>query len=164
MLRVGVLSDTHGHYDERIEQLFMGASHIVHAGDIGKAVPAIIGRLELIAPVTAVTGNIDWNTPLDALYPLNTTLTVGGARIFVQHIGDLPTRFFPQLPRPLPQVAICGHSHIPLVQTYNGVLFINPGSTSRPRHAQEPTVAFLDIDDSGAAHAEIVPLVMTRWL
>lgn len=162
MLRVCVISDTHGVYDERVDRLFVGATRIIHAGDIGNARPPIIERLELIAPVTAVTGNIDWNTPLD-IYPLSTTVEVGGVRIFVQHIGGKPAEFARHLPTPAPAVAICGHSHIPLIEERGGVLYVNPGSASRPPMDREPTVAFLDIED-GAVKAEIVPLVMTRWL
>ncbi|MBA3470693.1 MAG: metallophosphoesterase family protein [Herpetosiphonaceae bacterium] len=162
MQRICVISDTHGAYDERVERLFVGASHIIHAGDIGRATPPIIGRLELIAPVTVVTGNIDWNTALD-IYPLTAQVTVGGVQIFVQHIGGKPAQFLRELPNPLPQVAICGHSHIALVEEYRGVLFVNPGSAGQPRFGAEPTVAFLDIAD-GTVKAEIVPLLMTQWL
>jgi putative phosphoesterase len=162
MQRICVISDTHGKYDERVDRLFVGASHIIHAGDIGPARPAIIERLELIAPVTAVTGNIDWNTPLD-IYPLTATLEIAGVRIFVQHIGGKPAQFFRELPSPLPAVAICGHSHIALVERYKDVLFINPGSSGQPRFGAEPSVAFLDIED-GQVKAEIVPLVMANWI
>lgn len=157
-----MISDTHGKYDERVDRLFVGATHIIHAGDIGPARPPIIARLELIAPVTAVTGNIDWNTALD-IYPLNVEIALGGVRIFVQHIGGKPEHFGRELPASRPMVAICGHSHIPLVETYQGVLFVNPGSASQARFGTEPTVAFLDIED-GQAKAEIVPLAMAQFL
>ena len=162
-MRVCIISDTHGIYDKRIDRLFVGASQIIHAGDIGKSSPAIIDRLELIAPVTAVTGNIDWNTAQD-IYPLTTTVTLGGVSIFVRHIGGKPAEYFPLLPQPLPQIAICGHSHRALIEEYQGVLFINPGSTTLPRYGAEPTVAFLDIADDGSFKAELVPLIMAMWI
>lgn len=162
MLRVCVVSDTHGAYDERIEQLCVGATLIIHAGDIGRAFPPIIDRLEALAPVLAVTGNVDWNTSLD-IYPIEATTTVGGVRIYVRHIGGPPRKYLTMLPKQLPQVAICGHSHVPLVEEHAGVLFVNPGSVAQPRGGNEPTLAFLDIE-KGRAKAEIVPLVMTRWL
>lgn len=162
MERVCVISDTHGAYDERIDKLFVGAARIIHAGDIGPATPAIIARLERIAPVTAVTGNIDWNTALD-LYPRSATVTVGGVSIYVTHIGGKPKDFARALPQPAPNIAICGHSHISLVEEYWGTLYVNPGSAGQPRFGAEPTVAFLDIED-GQAKAEIIPLVMADFI
>lgn len=52
-----VIADTHGLFDPAIAQHFQHADHIVHAGDIGK--PMVIERLKDIAPVTAVSGNVD---------------------------------------------------------------------------------------------------------
>lgn len=164
MQRICIVSDTHGKFDSRIEQLFVGAARILHAGDIGRAQPPIIERLSAIAPVTAVTGNVDWNTALD-IYPINTTIELQGIRIMIQHIGDIPKRWHRQLPQPLPHVVICGHSHIALIEEYQGVLFINPGSASQPRgQISEPTVAFLDIQENGEFHAEIIPLKMAEFI
>ena len=56
-MKIGVISDTHGYLDPRVESLFQGVDHILHAGDIGYA--SIILELEFIAPVTAVNGNND---------------------------------------------------------------------------------------------------------
>ena len=163
MQRVCVISDTHGVYDQQVDKLFQGATHIIHAGDIGLRLPTIITRLEAIAPTTVVTGNIDWNTPLDDLFPLQAAVAVAGVTIFVQHIGGKPAEFLTLLPQPLPRVAICGHSHIPHIETYHDILFVNPGSAGPPRFGREPTVAFLDIEQ-GTVTAEIVPLAMARWL
>jgi len=51
-MKIGVISDTHGHHDPCIATLFDGVEHILHAGDIGSS--SIILGLETIAPVTAV--------------------------------------------------------------------------------------------------------------
>jgi hypothetical protein len=57
MTTIGVISDTHGHLDPRVFELFAGVDHILHAGDIGS--PGGVLQLEKIAPVTAVAGNCD---------------------------------------------------------------------------------------------------------
>jgi len=62
-MTVGLISDTHGFWDDHIPGLFAGVDHILHAGDIGA--PSILVGLECIAPVTAVMGNCD-GPPLDA--------------------------------------------------------------------------------------------------
>ena len=33
--KIGVISDTHGHLEERVKEVFAGVDHILHAGDIG---------------------------------------------------------------------------------------------------------------------------------
>ena len=56
-IRIGVIADTHGLFDPAIVRHFQGVDHILHAGDIGKR--SVIEQLQIIAPVTAVSGNID---------------------------------------------------------------------------------------------------------
>ena len=65
-MRIGVISDTHGHLDPRAAVALRGVAHILHAGDIGD--PAIIGTLAAIAPITAVYGNVDIGTALGRRY------------------------------------------------------------------------------------------------
>jgi len=60
-LKIGVISDTHGYLDPRVEKIFAGVDHILHAGDIGFSV--LIVELEFIAPITAVLGNNDEGLP-----------------------------------------------------------------------------------------------------
>ena len=43
--------------DPAIRRHFRDVDHILHAGDIGKR--SVIEQLEQIAPVTAVSGNVD---------------------------------------------------------------------------------------------------------
>ena len=60
-MRIGVISDMHGLFDQAIVRHFAGVDHILHAGDIGKR--EVIARLEEIAPVTVVSGNVDGFEP-----------------------------------------------------------------------------------------------------
>ena len=48
-MRIGIISDTHGHLDPVVRTLFQGVDHILHAGDFGFA--SILLELEDIAPV-----------------------------------------------------------------------------------------------------------------
>ena len=54
---IGIISDTHGVFDPKIPGIFKTVSHILHAGDIGDL--RVLQQLERIAPVTAVSGNVD---------------------------------------------------------------------------------------------------------
>ncbi len=57
MERIGILSDTHGCWDDRYAVHFSDCDEVWHAGDIGDY--AIIEKLQDIVPVVnAVAGNI----------------------------------------------------------------------------------------------------------
>jgi putative phosphoesterase len=154
-MRIGVISDTHGLLPSQAMETLQGAEQIIHAGDVGRQ--EIISRLETIAPVKAVTGNIDWGGPLDLVYPKILSFTVGGCRIFVKHVGDKPVRWSQHLPQPRPDVAICGHSHIALQEMYEDVLYLNPGSAGQARFGRGLSLAILTIE-AGQARAELVSL------
>jgi putative phosphoesterase len=65
-MKIGLISDTHGHLPGKVHDAFKTVDLILHAGDIGSQ--DIINELETIAPVYAVHGNIDgW--PLRKIYP-----------------------------------------------------------------------------------------------
>ena len=76
--KIGIISDTHDHFDPQVREIFQGVDHILHAGDIG--LPWIIMELEDIAPVTAVTGNTD-----NGIEFKDTELVQIGARRFLIH-------------------------------------------------------------------------------
>lgn len=148
-MRVGVIADTHGFFNPRVPACFAGVAHIIHAGDIGGE--AVLERLRALAPVTAVTGNVDWGGPLGGAYRGVEQLELAGHRIYVTHIGDKPSRLIDALPDPPPHVYIYGHSHIPLVQQLRRVLFLNPGAAGKPRFGRQPSLAILDLTEAPSA-------------
>jgi putative phosphoesterase len=81
-IRIGVLADTHGLFDPAIAKHFRAVDHIVHAGDIGKR--TVIAQLEELAPVTAVSGNVDGYEKSG--YPSETVIELSGVRIAIRHI------------------------------------------------------------------------------
>ena len=82
VLRIGVISDTHGLLRPEVEGQFAGVAHIIHGGDIGS--PDIVAGLERTAPVIAIRGNVDTGRWADA-YPETRMITLGGCRIYVVH-------------------------------------------------------------------------------
>ena len=148
-MRIGVISDTHGFFDPRILRHFDGVARIIHAGDIGGE--AILERLRELAPVTAVTGNVDWGDPLDRCVRRVEQIELAGCRLYVTHIGDAPARLAQRLPDPRPHVYIYGHSHIPVVEQCDGVLFLNPGAAGKPRFGRQPTLVLLELGAEPAA-------------
>jgi len=154
---IGVLSDTHGDLHPGVLPLFKGAGVelILHAGDVGGY--SVIGELSRIAPVMAVRGNVDTYGKASEL-PDEERIIREGVDIYMTHIGGKPELWLPKLPDPKPQVALCGHSHIALLEELGGVLFLNPGAAgTKPRFGRPLMAALLTVQD-GSASAEIFDL------
>ena len=149
---IGVVSDTHGHYDPLLDDLFAGAELIVHAGDIGVGV---LERLSRLAPVTAVLGNTDSPEALPDV-ALEAEVDALGLRIMVCHIrADLL-----RLRDPVAEgfdVVITGHSHRAAVEWRRATLLLNPGSAGRSRFGMSRSAALLT-RGSGRPHLRIVTL------
>lgn len=152
MLRVGLISDTHGLLRPEAEAFLQGSDFIVHAGDIGGQ--AILDSLARIAPVTAVRGNND-HQPWAAHLPDSEWLQIGGLTLLVLHdLAELDVD-----PRGAGiSVVITGHSHRPEVEERDGVLFVNPGSAG-PRRFSLPISAGELLIDGAQRTARIQVLV-----
>jgi len=140
-MRVGVISDTHNFFDERIIEIFKGVDYILHGGDVG--LPWLITRLEEIAPVTAVLGNTDSGIPLR-----ETEIVQLGERKFLIHHIVNPRAAHEEIGRRItrekPDVVVFGHTHKPFSQTIDGVLYLNPGYAGRTRFNMPRSVAILE--------------------
>ncbi len=134
MLRVGLISDTHGLLRPEAKALLHGCDYIVHCGDIGA--PEILDELAALAPLTAVRGNNDIGAWADRL-PETQILEVGALCLYVIH--DLAQIDIEPVAAGV-QVVVSGHSHQPSVEERSGVLFVNPGS-SGPRRFRLPIAA-----------------------
>lgn len=140
-MRIGVISDTHGHLDDLVESLFRDVGAIIHAGDIGKV--EVVDRLEAIAPVIAVEGNNDWFN----LFPTERVEELAGRRILIRHIFGEASKIgsdeLELIARALPDIVIFGHSHRPYVESFGGTILFNPGSAGAARAQLPRTVGLL---------------------
>ena len=141
-MRIGVISDTHGYLTSQVVKSLEGVDLIIHAGDIDT--PDVLEMLKEISPVKAVRGNMDRGKWADVL-PQEEYVTIGQIVIFTLH--DLYRLDLDPAAAGIPAV-IYGHSHRPHKETIDGVVYINPGSASQPRHSYPPTVAIISIRDS----------------
>lgn len=153
-MKIGVISDTHGHLDPRVEKIFQGVEHILHAGDIGYA--SIILELQFVAPVTAVLGNTD--TDLD--YRLTETVELARKKFLVHHIVNpwaLAETMGHRIAKERPAAVVFGHTHKKFAETVNGVWYFNPGYAGKPKFGAERSVAILHCDEKEIRH-EFIPL------
>ena len=132
-IRIGVIADTHGLFDPAIRRHFRGVDHILHAGDIGNR--SVIEQLEQIAPVTAVSGNIDEDGR--TVFPSEAVIELAGLRIAIRHIlyegGKLTKDGRAFLDREQPDLCVFGHTHQPKVEWLSKTLLFNPGSAGPKR-------------------------------
>ena len=145
-MKIGVISDTHGHLDPKIPKLLAGVEHILHAGDVGP--PWLILELETIAPVTAVLGNNDAGLDLRE----TEIVELGGRKFLVHHIVDLrsPDGLIQRrIVRERPDAVIFGHTHKPHSEMVGRTLYFNPGYAGKPRFALARSVAVLHCGENG---------------
>jgi putative phosphoesterase len=149
---LGILSDTHGLLRPEALTALRGVDHIFHAGDVGDS--AILTALLRIAPVTAIRGNIDTHGPCADL-PATETIELGGSLIYMLHsLADLDLN--PAAAGIV--VVISGHSHKPLIETRNNVLYLNPGSAGPRRFRLPITVAHLHVIPDNPPTATLISL------
>jgi len=149
MMRIGIISDTHGLLRPDAIEHLAGSDYIIHAGDIGA--PAVIDRLRGIAPTTAIRGNVDAGAWANE-YPDTEIVVLSGRTFYVLHnLNEIDVD-------PAASginVVVSGHSHRPKIETKDGVLYINPGSAGPRRFKLPIALACLTISDR-----RIVPQIL----
>ena len=129
-----------------------GSELILHAGDLGTA--EVLRALKRIAPVVAVRGNVDLEPWAKRLRKAEFTECAEKSFYILHRIVDLDLK---------PEAAgiaavIFGHSHQPLIEWRDGVLFFNPGSAGPRRFSLPVTVGRIEIVD-GELRPEIIQLL-----
>ncbi|MBK6543028.1 MAG: metallophosphoesterase family protein [Flavobacteriales bacterium] len=164
MSRIGLLSDTHGWLDPRIQEHFAGCDEIWHAGDLGGV--ALLDELRgwfPKKPIRAVWGNIDDATVRRAV-PEHQRFELDGVRVWMTHIGGRPPRYDPTVLQELrsapPTLFICGHSHICMVKFDPALkmLYMNPGACGRHGWHVMRTVLRFTLEAGQVKDLEVVEL------
>ena len=161
MKRIGVISDTHGYFDERIAVHFKDCDEIWHAGDIGSL--TVTDALREIAPLRAVYGNID-DASVRREFKANVRFNCEGKDVWITHIGGKPY-VYNKVTRPImqtnpPDIFVCGHSHILLVQYDKRVncLCLNPGAAGIKGFHKVRTLLRFTLDAGDIRDMEVVEL------
>lgn len=161
MFKVGLLSDTHGYWDDKYATYFSACDEIWHAGDIGSDLLA--ARLAALKPLRAVYGNIDGGA-LRLQYPKVAHFTVEEVKVMMTHIGGYPGRYNPEIRPELyaarPNLFITGHSHILKVGFDQSLqcLHINPGAAGKSGFHQVRTLVRFAIDGKEIKDLEVIEL------
>lgn len=161
MKRIGILSDTHSCWDDRYAKHFADCDEIWHAGDIGDI--SIIRRLEEIAPVRAVCGNVD-HGEVRRICPELMQFELEGVKVWMTHIGGYPGRYAPGVKKLLREggikLMVDGHSHILKVvpDPELGLLHVNPGAAGQQGWQRVRTLVKLTLDSGDIRNLDVITL------
>jgi putative phosphoesterase len=161
MTRIGILSDTHGHWDDKLKEFFLGCDEIWHAGDIGNI--DIADQISSFKILRAVHGNID-DSKLRISYPEVLRFKVEEVDVMIKHIGGYPGNYEHYTKSVLmknpPNLLICGHSHILKVlydKKYN-LMYMNPGAAGLSGFHKIRTAIRFEINISKFQNLEILEI------
>ncbi len=161
MTKIGILSDTHGYWDDRYLQHFESCDEIWHVGDIGSL--ELAQRLADFRPLRGVYGNVD-GQDIRKYFPQVNRFTVDGAEVLMKHIGGYPGNYDSSIRGSLmvkpPKLFISGHSHILKVKfdkTLN-MLHINPGAAGKQGFHKVRTLVRLTINNGSFSDLEVIEL------
>ncbi|MEW6202155.1 MAG: metallophosphoesterase family protein [bacterium] len=147
-MKIGVISDTHiphraKNVPAKVMKLFEGADMILHAGDLVRL--DVIDELSALAPVHAVSGNMDEFG--GGTLPDKKVITAGNWRIGLTHGWGAPLGLAQRVKKMFEgeklDCIVFGHSHSAHLSSDGGVMILNPGSPTDTVFAPYLSVAIL---------------------
>jgi putative phosphoesterase len=160
-VRVGIVSDTHGFLDPRIQAVVEACDIAIHAGDVCDA--AVLSALRpRSGRVIAVAGNNDTivrkaNPTMESLPP-TAELVLPGGRIAIEHGHrhglERPCHRKLRAAHPGARAIVYGHTHRPVLDDSAWPWVLNPGAAGRTRTQGGPSCAVLTAHPEGW-HVEI---------
>lgn len=161
-MQIVLLSDTHGYFDDRLQEHCRNADEIWHAGDIGSE--EIVTQLESMGKVTRIVyGNID-DTRVRSMTKEDLIFNVEGVKVFITHIGGRPPSYPARISKIIREekvdVFVCGHSHICLAgkNQREGNLHLNPGAAGTHGFHKVRTLMRFQIQKGKITNLEVVEL------
>lgn len=159
--KIALISDSHSYIDHKTLQYLESVDEIWHAGDIGAQ--EVMEQLPEGKRVRAVYGNID-DEDCRTRYPEWDAFEVEGVKVLMTHIGGKPPRYakgvLPRIKAEMPQVFICGHSHICKVEFDQKLncLYMNPGAIGQQGFHQMRTFLLFELEDGKVKNLNVVEL------
>ena len=149
-MRLGIVSDTHGHVPYSADAVRMLAEFevdtVLHCGDVGSGE---VVRLFAKWPAHFVTGNVDHGPTIRAaaaacgatFHGPFAALELGGVRIAVLH-GDDTRRLAETIEGGLYGLVCSGHTHVAARRVVGSTVVLNPGALYR---ATPHTLAIVEL-------------------
>lgn len=161
MVKIALISDSHGLIDDSVLSHLIHADEIWHAGDIGNL--DILDQLPKDKKLRMVTGNID-DALARARFPEEIFFEVGGLKVLMLHIGGKPPRYAKGVKEKIKSTQaglfICGHSHICKVEFDRNLncLYMNPGAIGQQGFHLMRTMLLFDVAQGKVQNLRVVEL------
>lgn len=161
-MEIGIIADTHSFFDPNLPEIFAGVDEIWHAGDFGEA--TVAEQLAAIKPMKGVYGNID-TEDIREQYPEDLWFEIEGVTVWMTHIAGRPGRYdrrvYQGLTAKKPDVLVCGHSHMLVVQRdpkFDNMLYLNPGAAGHHGFHKKRTLLKCRVADGKVDKLRIIEL------
>ena len=161
MAYIGLISDTHGVFDDKLKKFLEPVDEIWHAGDFGNIETA--DAIAAFKPLRGVYGNCD-DQKVRLAHPYVQFFELEGKRILMMHIGGYPGRYDVRakalIDKYRPDIFVCGHSHILKVvrDPRRNMLVINPGAAGIQGFHVVRTALRFKIEDGNIHSMEVFEL------
>ncbi|MEO5909321.1 MAG: metallophosphoesterase family protein [Pelobium sp.] len=161
MVKIGLISDTHGYLDKAVFKYFEDRDEIWHAGDFGNI--ELADSLVSFKPLRGVYGNID-GKDIREVYPENLKFKCEEVDVWMTHIGGYPDKYAPKVKQEIytkpPDLFISGHSHILKVMFDKKIncLHINPGAAGKQGWHQKRTLIRFCISENKIHTLDVIEL------
>lgn len=158
---IGLISDTHGVFDDPIRNFLAPVDEIWHAGDFGTL--EVAEAIAAFKPLRGVYGNCD-GQEIRFSYPHHLCFDCCGKKVLMVHIGGYPGRYDLRAQalvyQTQPDIFVCGHSHILKVvnDPMHNMLVINPGAAGKYGFHTIRTALRFHIDDGNIHDMEVYEL------
>lgn len=148
---IAVISDSHGNKDSinKIKKKISNADVLLFLGDGENDLAEITN--DFTGEVFAVRGNCD----ITGKYPEEQTIEIQGKKIFICHGHRYNVKYgynsiYYRGKEIGADIVLFGHSHIPIIEEYNGIILMNPGSISHGMGRLNKTLGYIDLIDDKA--------------
>jgi putative phosphoesterase len=148
-MNIGVISDTHSRaVSTKVLDDLRKMDFVIHAGDIGTK--AFFEEFKKVNDVKAVYGNMD-DGSLRSILPKSQIINCASFAIGVFHGEGHPAHLVECVKQEFKNkkvdVIVFGHSHSPMNEKIDGILFFNPGSATDTTFAPYRSYGILEIND-----------------
>ena len=156
-MKILIIGDTHAQDDIFLDVLSKerGFDVLLHTGDFEGS--ELVYRELCGTPFYPVAGNNDFFT--DA--PYERVIELESCRIYMTHgyrynVFETNEGILREAARRHAQIAVYGHSHVPVAEYRDGILLLNPGSLTWPRQeGRRPSYIVLELQSGRIKSFEI---------
>lgn len=150
-MKIGVISDTHSlPIPNQVFEAFKNVDLIIHAGDFCDL--ETLRSFAAVKTVKAVWGNMD-PKEIKNMLPAKELIDCAGRTVGLFHgegpSGKVLERVIKEFKKDKVDVVIFGHSHQPVNEVIDGVLYFNPGSPNDTISAPYCSYGILEITSKG---------------